>query len=165
MTETCNLCPWHSNDHVHRVVLSAKHFKIFFPAVPMVYREDGGHLIMLPNRHVVDVSDFTKEESLEYMHLMKITSKTMYTLLPKFGIPIGRINYHDNGNLEADKKIGAHQHLHFYGRSRSAVHQKWKSNSFFPDCDPHLDYYKKATHFKDEEKSEIIKSLKELFIQ
>lgn len=157
-TETCNLCPWHAETQL--IAFEGTFFSLFFPKVPMVYREDGGHLIMIPKRHVVDIADFTDSETQEYMVLAKAASKVMYSLLPELGIDVGRINYHDNGNLEADKKIGAHQHLHFYGRARSAKFQKWKSNLSFPDFDPQQEYYKNATHFTDAEKHKIREFLK-----
>jgi diadenosine tetraphosphate (Ap4A) HIT family hydrolase len=162
-SETCNLCPWHSEAGHDRIALKCAYHTVFFPAVPMVYREDGGHLILLPNRHVTDIQYFTREESLEYISLCQSVSRVMYDLLPKFGIDLGRINYHDNGNLEADKKIGAHQHLHFFGRSRDAKRQVWKSNLYFPTFDPANEYYKNSTHFSPEEKRAICESLPNLF--
>ena len=89
----------------------------------MVYPEDGGHLILISNRHLMDVLFFTPLETIEYINFIQIASTVIYALLPKIGIPIGRVNYHDNGNLEADKKIGAHQHLHIFGRSKESSQQ------------------------------------------
>lgn len=163
MQETCNLCPWHGNDNLENLVYRAEHHSLFFPKVPMVYREDGGHLILLPHRHVVDRRDFSGGEALEYMRFSMIVSDVMYTALPSFGIDIGRINYHDNGNLEADKKIGAHQHLHFFGRARGACHQKWKENLCFPMFDPTLPYYSNSTHFNDQEKKLLRQRISEAF--
>ena len=153
MLETCNLCPWHDPLNRERILYEGKHHSLFFPAVPMVYREDGGHVILLPKRHVTDVSFFTNEEAHEYMVFYMAAGKLMYDIVPTFGIDLGRVNYHDNGNLEADKKIGAHQHLHFYGRARSARHQKWKDNLVFPSFDPQNSYFKSATSFTESEKN------------
>ncbi len=154
--EQCNICAWFDETEEKRIVLRSKFFTLFFPKDPMVYREDGGHLIVVPNRHVIDLRFFSKDESLEYMAFLRTASEIMYDCVPTFSIPVGRVNYHDNGNLEADKKAGAHQHMHIYGRSRNAILQKWKSHLRFPDWNPNDSYYIEASHFTDAEK-EIIR--------
>ena len=161
--EQCNICGWFSEESESLVIHQGKYFTLFFPKIPMVYREDGGHLILIPNRHVVDVRFFTPPEIVEYMKFIQIASTVMYTVLPKIGIPIGRVNYHDNGNLEADKKIGAHQHLHIFGRSKESRQQIWKDNLRFPPWDPEDSYYRNSTHFSQSEKNEIVLHFGELF--
>ena len=43
----------------------------------MVYGEDGGHLILIPNRHVVDVRFFSTQVSVEYIKFIKVASVIM----------------------------------------------------------------------------------------
>jgi diadenosine tetraphosphate (Ap4A) HIT family hydrolase len=161
--DTCNICKWFAGEYDSLIIYRGDYFTLFFPKIPMVYREDGGHLILIPNRHVVDIRFFTPSESLEYMKFMQITSAVMYDLVPEMGIPIGRINYHDNGNFEADKVIGAHQHLHIYGRSKKSYKQTWKDNLRFPSWNPDNEYYQAATHFTSVEKIKIKEMVAMLF--
>ena len=163
--ETCNMCAWFGNEMKPLRLHEGKFFTLFFPQVPMVYREDGGHLILIPNRHVVDVRFFSLQESDEYIKFMKVASTIMYDFLPTIGIDVGRINYHDNGNLEADKVIGAHQHLHIFGRSRVSVNQVWKDYLRFPAWSSDEQYYKNSTHFDSSEKDKIRLAFKLLFNQ
>jgi hypothetical protein len=48
-----------------------------------------------------------------------VTGEAMTTVLTRRGIPIGRINYQDNGNWRHEL------HVHLYGRSRDATLQRW----------------------------------------
>lgn len=162
-TEDCNICKWFDKDTERLIVSAGRYFTLFFPKVPMVYREDGGHLILIPNRHVVDVRFFSPAETIEYMAFTRTASEVMYDLVPKMMIPIGRVNYHDNGNFEADKKIGAHQHLHIYGRSKTSVNQVWKGHLNFPEWNPDHPYYRQASHFSDAEKTQIRNFVREIF--
>jgi len=155
MEKDCDICKWFSPGNEALVVFAGQHFTLFFPKVPMVYREDGGHLILIPNQHRVDIRDFNVEETIEYMAFMRAASDVFYDLLPKMNIPVGRINYHDNGNFEADKACGAHQHMHIYGRAKNAQKQKWKAPLVFPEWNPENPYFKESTHFDASEKDTI----------
>jgi len=70
----------------------------------------------------VAVEDRTKlsvEQAIELVKLTMVVGEAMKTVLTHRGIPIGRINYQDNGNWRHEL------HVHLYGRSRTATIQPW----------------------------------------
>jgi hypothetical protein len=87
------------------VVYESIHFEIVVPERPHVTRSDGGHLIINPKAAVEDRT--------------MVVGEAMKTVLTRKGIPIGRINYQDNGNWRHEL------HVHLYGRSRNATIQPW----------------------------------------
>ena len=100
---------------VHR----SAHFEIVVPERPHVTRRDGGHLIINPKVAVEDRTHLTREQAIELVKLTMVVGEAMKTVLTRSGIPIGRINYQDNGNWRHEL------HVHLYGRSRDATIQPW----------------------------------------
>ena len=71
------------------------------------YPYNNGHLMVVPNRHICQLSDLTSEESLEMMEFLKISERTLKNGLAAQGI---------NGGLNLGKAAGAgiDDHLHFH---------------------------------------------------
>ena len=82
-------------------------------------RSDGGHLIINPKVAVEDRTKLAREQAIELVKLTMVAGEAMKTVLTRKGIPIGRINYQDNGNWRHEL------HVHLYGRSRNATIQPW----------------------------------------
>ena len=101
------------------LVYESLHFEIVVPERPHVTRSDGGHLIINPKVAVDDRTKLTREQAIELVKLTMVTGEAMTTVLTRRGIPIGRINYQDNGNWRHEL------HVHLYGRSRDATVQPW----------------------------------------
>ena len=101
------------------VVYESAHFEIVVPERPHVTRGDGGHLIINPKRAIEDRTKLSPEQAVELVKLTMVTGEAMKTVLARKGIPIGRINYQDNGNWRHEL------HVHLYGRSRNATIQPW----------------------------------------
>jgi diadenosine tetraphosphate (Ap4A) HIT family hydrolase len=101
------------------VVYESIHFEIVVPERPHVTRSDGGHLIINPKAAVEDRTKLTREQAVELVKLTMVVGEAMKTVLTRTGIPIGRINYQDNGNWRHEL------HVHLYGRSRNATIQPW----------------------------------------
>ena len=101
------------------VVYEAVHFEIVVPERPHVTRADGGHLIINPKVALEDRTKLSREQALELVKLTMLAGEAMKTVLTRKGIPIGRINYQDNGNWRHEL------HVHLYGRSRNATIQPW----------------------------------------
>ena len=101
------------------LVYESLHFEIVVPERPHVTRSDGGHLIINPKVAVDDRTKLTREQAVELVKLTMVTGEAMTTVLTRRGIPIGRINYQDNGNWRHEL------HVHLYGRSRDATIQPW----------------------------------------
>jgi diadenosine tetraphosphate (Ap4A) HIT family hydrolase len=101
------------------VVYAAAHFDIVVPEHPHVTRADGGHLIINPKVAVEDRTKLTREQAIELVKLTMVVGEAMTKVLTRKGIPIGRINYQDNGNWRHEL------HVHLYGRARNATIQPW----------------------------------------
>lgn len=119
-----------------RLIYLSKLFGAFIVSDPLfkphVDRKDGGHLAILPRRHMVDRSDFTLAEAEEFVLLSMAVGGAMYEALPKRKIKLAIINYQQNGNWGVDRKGGPHLHLHLYGRARDSKLQKHGEALFFP---------------------------------
>jgi diadenosine tetraphosphate (Ap4A) HIT family hydrolase len=100
-------------------VYKSAHFDIVVPEYPHVTRGDGGHVIINPKVPVEDRTMLAREQAIELMKLTMVAGEAMKTVLTRRGIPIGRINYQDNGNWRHEL------HVHLYGRSRDATIQPW----------------------------------------
>ena len=101
------------------IVYRSVHFEIVVPERPHVTRADGGHLIINPKVSIEDRTKLSREQALELVKLTMVAGEAMQTVLTRKGIPIGRINYQDNGNWRHEL------HVHLYGRSRDATIQPW----------------------------------------
>src|SRR5919206_5392232 len=100
-------------------VYESLHFEIVVPERPHVTRGDGGHLIINPKVAVEDRTKLSREQAIELVKLTMVAGEAMKTVLTRKGIPIGRINYQDNGNWRHEL------HVHLYGRARAATIQPW----------------------------------------
>ena len=100
-------------------VYETHHFDIVVPKRPHVTRDDGGHLIINPKIAVEDRTRLSREQAIELVKLTMVAGEAMKTVLTRKGIPIGRINYQDNGNWRHEL------HVHLYGRSATARIQPW----------------------------------------
>lgn len=101
------------------LVYESVHFQIVVPERPHVTRPDGGHLIINPKVPVEDRTKLAREQAIELVKLTMVAGEAMKTVLTRKGIPIGRMNYQDNGNWRHEL------HVHLYGRSRNATIQPW----------------------------------------
>jgi len=113
-------------EHALIQVFAAAHFTIVVPERPHVARGDGGHLIINPKVTVEDRTQLAREQAIELVKLTMVAGEAMTTVLTRRGIPIGRINYQDNGNWRHEL------HVHLYGRARDAVLQPWGHALAFP---------------------------------
>ena len=100
-------------------VYEAAHFEILVPERPHVTRADGGHLVINPKVAVEDRTKLERGQAVELVKLTMVTGEAMKIVLTRKGIPIGRINYQDNGNWRHEL------HVHLYGRARNASIQPW----------------------------------------
>ena len=100
-------------------VYESSHFEVVVPERPHVTRSDGGHLIINPKVAVKDRTKLTRDQAVELVKLTMVAGEAMTTVLTRRGIPIGRMNYQDNGNWRHEL------HVHLYGRSHNATIQPW----------------------------------------
>lgn len=111
--------------------------------LPLVDRQDGGHLVVVPPREVWERSALDREELVEWSLLVAATGSAMLEALPQ--LAGGCINYWEAGNWslnEDAEPVGPKTapdsrkvHLHLLGRSRNAKSDSWRWGEApkFPD--------------------------------
>lgn len=104
---------------MNKQVIDFKHFFVMAPDHPHVGRGDGGHLIINPRVNVEDRTYLTREQAVELVKITMIAGEAMRTVMTARGVPIGRINYQDNGNWRHEL------HVHLYGRALNAMRYPW----------------------------------------
>ena len=62
-----------------------------------------------------------------------IVGEAMIKAMNKRGIPVERLNIHDDGNWAIGTKEGPKFHLHIYGRAKNSINQKHGESLYFPD--------------------------------
>jgi len=107
-------------------VYTSTHFDVVVLDQPHVSRTDGGHVVINPKVAVEDRTQLTPEQAIELMKLTMVVGEAMKTVLTRRGVPIGRINYQDNGNWRAEL------HVHLYGRATNAALQPYGHSLRFP---------------------------------
>lgn len=108
------------------LIYEARHFILKTLDQPHVSRNDGGHVVIDPKVAVEDRTQLTPEQAIELVKLTMVGGAALKTVLTRKGIPIGRINYQDNGNWRAEL------HVHLYGRALNARLQPWGHALAFP---------------------------------
>ena len=166
--EECNKCKLLKDPKGVRLLYKSKNFIAAIGQKPLISlphldRKDGGHILIIPVRHVSDRNEFTKKEAEEFILLSMLIGNAMFNALPKSGIDLAIINYQENKNWSVDKPEGPHLHLHLYGRARDSKKQKHGQALVFPSKGSA--YYKgnRPLNKKDEQllKQEIKKIIKQ----
>jgi len=145
------------------IIYQAKNFRVEAPELPLVDREDGGHVVIDPIAKIVDRQQLTPSQAIELMRLTIVTGEAMSNVMKRHGIDIGRINYQDNGNWGAFKPEGPFMHIHLYGRARSARVHKYGQACYFPHRDEHPEYYSKFKPLSSDDIRGMKEEITELF--
>lgn len=85
---------------------------------PEVDRLDGGHIVINPKVKIVDRQQLSPDQAKELVRLTILIGEAMKRYYHSIGIELSRINYQDNGNWRPE------QHVHLYGRAKTAKYQK-----------------------------------------
>lgn len=100
----------------------AKHFIFirgkFVYAVLNIYPYSNGHCLIIPNRHVNDISKMTKEELSEMMDLLLQTKSRLEKAIKPHGFNVGF-------NLGRDAGAGLPGHVHMH------IVPRWKGDHNF----------------------------------
>lgn len=133
------------------IIYESKSFIVLSADIPLVDRNDGGHIIIEPKERVPARQDLSAKQAIELMRLTIIVGAAMEKIMSQNGVDIGRINYQDNGNWSVFKPQGPHLHYHLYGRAKSAKIQKYGQTLSMPHIDEHPEYYKKLKPLSTED--------------
>ena len=104
---------------MNKRVIEFRYFFVVAPDHPHVGRGDGGHLIINPHVNVEDRTHLTRDQAVELTKITMIAGEAMRNVMSARGVPIGRINYQDNGNWRQEL------HVHLYGRALNAKRYPW----------------------------------------
>lgn len=107
-------------------IFTSTHFDAIVLDQPHVSRADGGHIVINPKIAVEDRTQLDAQQASELVKLTMVVGEAMKTVLTRRGVPIGRINYQDNGNWRAEL------HVHLYGRATNATLQPYGHSLRFP---------------------------------
>ena len=144
-------------------IYTTENFIVEAPEKPHITRADGGHIIIIPRKKIVDRINLSPKLAIELMRLTMITGEAMITVMNKRGIDIGRINYQDNGNWSIFTPEGPYLHIHLYGRAKSAKINKYGDACHFPNKD--TGFYDNFEPLNSEDILEINKEIKKILKQ
>ncbi len=86
------------------------------------YPYNNGHLMIVPFRHISDISDLTPDERLEMLDLLALSKDALINSMSPHGFNIGM-------NLGEVAGAGVKDHLHFH------IVPRWNGDtSFMPIC-------------------------------
>ena len=128
--------------------------------LPLVTRQDGGHISISPKTRLDNRTLLTPELAIEQMYLTMLIGEAMTIGLNNRGIDIGRINYQDNGNWGVFKPEGPFLHVHLYGRAKSAKIHKYGAACDFPFRE--TGFYDDFEAINEDDITEIQKQIKAL---
>ena len=104
------------------------------PRYPMVGREDGGNLWVMPPREVWDRSELEPEELTQWSFLIAASGRAMLEVLPQ--LEGGVINYWEAGNWALNEaadpagpktgRLHKKVHMHLVGRSPTSTDADWQ---------------------------------------
>jgi diadenosine tetraphosphate (Ap4A) HIT family hydrolase len=114
------------------LIFETKNFVVEAEQLPLITREDGGHISITPKVRVDNRTLLAPKLAIELMYLTMLIGEAMTIGLNNRGVDIGRINYQDNGNWGVFKPESSFLHVHLYGRAKSAKIQKYGGACIFP---------------------------------
>jgi diadenosine tetraphosphate (Ap4A) HIT family hydrolase len=154
------------------VLLTCPGGTIVRPDKVLCDRQDGGHLIVNPQRVVWERSCLAPLELANWSLLVAATGRAMLEVLP--ALNDGCINYWEAGNWALNdqaaptgpKAVAAHRrvHLHVFGRSRRALDPDWLwgESPRFPDFAGSERWAEKFTALSNSECEAVVKRVTRL---
>jgi diadenosine tetraphosphate (Ap4A) HIT family hydrolase len=106
-------------------IYQTRNFIVESAEKPHITRTDGGHIKIVPKIRIIDRTQLTAKQAIEFMRLTMVAGEAMAKGLQQQGIDIGRINYQDMSNWSVFSAEGPYFHLHLYGRAKNAKIQKY----------------------------------------
>lgn len=113
-------------------ILETKNFIVHAADKPLIDREDGGHICIVPKNSKEHRWQLRTKDAQGLMILSMIVGEAMKKGLNKRGISVERINFQDNGNWSVGTKHRNKVHLHLFGRAKKEKHQKRGESINFP---------------------------------
>lgn len=90
--------------------------------------QDGGHLTVIPRRHITDRTECCAHEAIELMAATMLAGRALLDVLQ-----VEKVNYQEMGNWSLGKPEKPWLHLHVFGRAREQSFQiRGESIRFFP---------------------------------
>jgi diadenosine tetraphosphate (Ap4A) HIT family hydrolase len=127
---------------------------------PHVTREDGGHLRIYPKKEILDRTEMSPAQAVEFIRLTMISGTALKRAMNNRGIEIARINYQEMGNWAFKTNKKPFFHLHIYGRAKNAKYQPYTESVYLPDRS--TGFYNSFQPLDNEDVDEIKKQIKSI---
>lgn len=123
MKMNCAYC----NPQSNAVLSERQHCLLIVPERLHIPPSDGGHLIVVPRRHLATRAELSEDEVLDMWRLSLVGARALSAVLS-----VDWFNYQENGNWTVENPEQRHLHLHVYGRHRDSVSQPFGEALRFP---------------------------------
>lgn len=111
---------------INNIICETSNFSVVTIDKPHIDRMDGGQIIIISKiSEYKIITDLPIDSATELIKLVMLVGEAMKKALNNNGVDIELINYQINGNWSANKVERDPMHVHLYGRSKSAIHQKF----------------------------------------
>ena len=141
-------------------IYQTKNFRVAAADKPHITRRDGGHIVIIPKKKVVERTKFSPKVAIEFIRLSMIVGEAFKIVMNRNGVDLERINYQDNGNWSVFKPEGPHFHLHLYGRAKI---QKYGQATYFPHIKDNPKFYEKNERLNKKDIADLKKEIQKLF--
>ncbi|MCA1790514.1 MAG: hypothetical protein LC667_11855 [Thioalkalivibrio sp.] len=111
-----------------QTIFAGAHCNLLAPSRPHLSLEDGGHLVVVPHRHVANRLALMEAEALEMWRVSCIGALALAEI-----VGVDWYNFQENGNWTVNEEAVRHLHLHIYGRSRDSARQPFGEALRFPE--------------------------------
>lgn len=91
------------NDNENFIVTRGKYSFV----IMNIYPYNSGHLMVVPNRHIPEITDLSDDETLEIMSLIKEMTRALSKIMHPDGFNIG-------SNIGRSAGAGIDHHIHFH---------------------------------------------------
>lgn len=145
------------------MIYASENFFVEAVEKPHVDRDDGGHIKICPKVRILDRQQLSPKQAIELMRLTVVVGQAMTKIMTEHGVDIGRLNYQDNGNWSVFRPEGPYQHIHLYGRAKSAKAQKYGQACFFPHREEKPEYYENFKPLNEDDVKDIKTEIEKLF--
>lgn len=106
-------------------IYETENFYIQAAQRPLVDRDEGGHIYIIPKQSFRDRTQLSPKLAIEYTKLSMVVGEALKSAMARRGVDIGLVNYHDMGNWGVFKPDGPELHMQIYGRATTATIQKY----------------------------------------
>lgn len=115
------------------VVWQNDNFKVTTPSIPHICKQDGGHLIVSPQKNISSITQLSDDLLLQMYKIVAQCELALISVLAVEGIEIPFTNNQDNGNWAVFNNLPKSLHVHIYGRAKNSKKQVFGEALYCPN--------------------------------